>query len=96
LQAFSRTVREHGAITAGVYSTSEDVIHAAERVGIEAGVALSFNLTDGVYVNQSAAYSDFHATGLNPAANASLTDLAFVTPRFHVVQSRQHEPEASS
>lgn len=98
LEVFGRTVRGHGAITAGVYSTSEDVVRAAERVGLEAGVALSFNLTDGVYVNQSAAYSDFHATGLNPAANASLTDLAFVTPRFHVVQSREHladEPEVS-
>jgi hypothetical protein len=35
-----------------------------------------------------------HATGLNPAANSSLTDLAFVTPRFHVVQSRRHVAEA--
>jgi phenylacetic acid degradation protein paaN len=90
LDAFGRTVREHGAITASVYSTSDEVLRTAERVGLEAGVALSFNLTDGVYVNQSSAYSDFHATGLNPAANASLTDLAFVTPRFHVVQSREH------
>jgi phenylacetic acid degradation protein paaN len=97
LDAFRRSVREHGAITAGVYSTSEEVRSAAEQAALEAGVALSFNLTDGVYVNQSAAYSDFHATGLNPAANASLTDLAFVTPRFHIVQTREHladEPEA--
>ncbi|MDQ6817864.1 MAG: phenylacetic acid degradation protein PaaN [Actinomycetota bacterium] len=96
LAALGRTVREHGAITAGVYSTSEDVLSEAERVGLEAGVALSFNLTGGVYVNQSAAYSDFHATGLNPAANSSLTDLAFVTPRFHVVQSREHVAEEPS
>ncbi|MDQ6818852.1 MAG: phenylacetic acid degradation protein PaaN [Actinomycetota bacterium] len=93
LDAFGSTVRRHGAITAGVYSTSDEVVRAAERVGLEAGVALSFNLTGGVYVNQSSAYSDFHATGLNPAANASLTDLAFVTPRFHVVQSREHVAE---
>ncbi len=95
LEAFGRTVRRHGAITAGAYSTSEEVVRAAERVGLEAGVALSFNLTDGVYVNQSSAFSDFHATGLNPAANASLTDLAFVTPRFHVVQSREHVAQGS-
>jgi phenylacetic acid degradation protein paaN len=97
LEAFRRTVREHGAITAGVYSTREEVRRAAEEAALEVGVALSLNLTDGVYVNQSAAYSDFHATGLNPAANASLTDLAFVAPRFHVVQTREHvadEPEA--
>ena len=52
------------------------------------------NLTGGVYVNQSAAFSDFHATGANPAANASFTDEAFVTPRFHVTQSRRHLPPA--
>ncbi len=56
----------------------------------EAGVALSCNLTGGVFVNQSAAFSDFHATGGNPAANASLTDSAFVSSRFRIVQSRRH------
>jgi len=90
LEAFERTVREHGAITAGVYSTRDEVQAMAREAALAAGVALSLNLTDGVYVNQSTACSDFHATGLNPAANASLTDLAFVTPRFHVVQSREH------
>ncbi len=95
LEAFGRTVRAHGAITAGLYSTRDEVLRAAERVGLEAGVALSLNLTDAVYVNQSSAYSDFHATGLNPAANASLTDLAFVTPRFHIVQSREHVADES-
>jgi phenylacetic acid degradation protein paaN len=94
LEAMGRMVREHGAITAGVYSTDEAVLAAAERTALDAGVALSINLTSGVFVNQSAAFSDFHGTGLNPAANASLTDLAFVTPRFHVVQSRRHLPEA--
>jgi phenylacetic acid degradation protein paaN len=93
LEAMGRTVRDHGAITAGAYSTDEEVLAAAERTALEAGVALSLNLTGGVFVNQSAAYSDFHGTGLNPAANASLTDLAFVTPRFHVVQSRRHVSE---
>lgn len=91
LAVLRRTVREHGAITAGVYSTDEDVLDAAERVALDVGVALSCNLTGGVYVNQSAAYSDFHGTALNPAANASLADAAFVAPRFGVVQSRRHE-----
>jgi hypothetical protein len=47
------------------------------------------NLTGGVFVNQSAAFSDFHATAANPAANASLTDGAFVSARFHVIQTRR-------
>jgi phenylacetic acid degradation protein paaN len=92
LRVLGATARAHGAITAGVYSTDATVLAAAEQVALEAGVALSLNLTGSVYVNQSAAYSDFHATGLNPAANASLTDAAFVAPRFHVVQARWHEP----
>ena len=44
----------------------------------------------GVYVNQSAAFSDYHASGGNPAANASYTTLAFVADRFVVVQRREH------
>ena len=54
-----------------------------------AGVNLSVNLTGGIYVNQSAAFSDFHVTGANPAGNASLTDAAFVANRFRVVMWRR-------
>jgi hypothetical protein len=43
-----------------------------------------------VYVNQSAAFSDYHGTGANPAANAALSDSAFVAGRFRVAQSRGH------
>ena len=53
-------------------------------------MALSENLTGGVFVNQSAAFSDFHGTGANPAANASFTDTAYVASRFRIVQSRRH------
>ncbi len=87
------SVRAHGAITAGVYSTEEEVLEAAEAAALDAGVALSCNLTQGVYVNQSAAYSDFHGTALNPAGNAALTDAAFVAPRFGVVQARRHDDQ---
>lgn len=81
-----------GAITLGVYSTSEAVLDQAEALAMDVKVALSCNLTGGVFVNQSAAFSDFHATGANPAANASLTDAAFVSSRFVVVQSRHDVP----
>jgi hypothetical protein len=40
-------------------------------------------------LNFAAAYSDYHVTGLNPAGNATLTNLAFVTGRFGIVQSRR-------
>ena len=42
----------------------------------------------GTWRDQSAAFSDFHVSGANPAGNATLTDSAFVASRFRVVQSR--------
>jgi len=90
LDIFQKTVGAKGALTASVYSTSADVLDAAEDAALEAGVHLSCNLTGGVFVNQSAAFSDFHASGANPAANSSLTDGAYVAGRFRVVQSRRH------
>jgi phenylacetic acid degradation protein paaN len=92
ISVLRESVRMQGAITASVYSTDEDVLRAAEAAALDAGVALSCNLTETVYVNQSAAFSDFHATGANPAANAALTDAAYVASRFRVVQSRRHLP----
>ncbi|HVE51089.1 MAG TPA: phenylacetic acid degradation protein PaaN [Casimicrobiaceae bacterium] len=82
--------KSHGALTLSLYSTNDDVIEQAIDVAEDAGVALSINLTGGVFVNQSAAFSDFHGTGANPAANAALTDAAFVASRFRVVQNRRH------
>ena len=83
-------VKSHGALTLSVYSRDQDVIDRAIDVAENTGVALSINLTGGVFVNQSAAFSDFHGTGANPAANSALTDSAFVASRFRVVQHREH------
>ena len=88
LEVFRRIVGGKGALTAAVYSTDEKVLDAAEAVAVEVGVNLSANLTGGVFVNQSAAFSDFHGS-VNPAANAALTDGAYVASRFRIVQSRR-------
>ncbi len=85
-----RIVSTHGALTAGIYSTRPEIIDAMTAATMRAKVALSINLTGGVFVNQSAAYSDYHGTGGNPAANASYADAAFVANRFVVVQRRYH------
>ena len=85
-----RAVQDHGALTVGLYSTKQEVIDAMTAATQRAGVSLSINLTGNVYVNQSAAFSDYHATGANPAATASYTDSAFVANRFRVVQRRWH------
>ncbi|QBY50223.1 phenylacetic acid degradation protein PaaN [Cupriavidus oxalaticus] len=85
-----RGAKTHGALTLSAYTTDAGVTETIRDAAEDAGVALSLNLTGGVFVNQSAAFSDFHATGANPAANASLSDAAFVANRFRVVQSRSH------
>jgi phenylacetic acid degradation protein paaN len=90
LDLAARGAREAGALTFSVYSSRPEVIERARTLASEAGVALSENLTGGVFINQSAAFSDFHGTGANPAANAALTDSAFVASRFRVTQSRSH------
>ena len=95
LERAARLTRTKGALTTGLYSTDPQVIEQATDLFVEAGVALSVNLTGGVFVNQSAAFSDFHGTGANPAANAALCDLAFVANRFRVVQSRVPVLEAA-
>jgi phenylacetic acid degradation protein paaN len=90
IDLFRSTVLAHGAMTASVYSTSDEVVERMRDAALDAGVALSENLLGGVFVNQSAAYSDFHGTGANPAANASYTDGAYVASRFRIIQSRRH------
>ena len=96
LELAGSIAQKHGALTLSVYSTDDALIDSAHEAAIRGGVALSINLTGGVFVNQSAAFSDFHGTGANPAANATLADAAFVANRFRVVQSRMHvEPKAA-
>jgi phenylacetic acid degradation protein paaN len=90
LALFRRTVGAKGAMTAAVYSADDAVLAQAERAAQDVGVALSCNLTGNVYVNQSAAFSDFHGTGANAAANSAFTDGAYVASRFRIVQSRRH------
>ncbi|MEV5382832.1 phenylacetic acid degradation protein PaaN [Streptomyces sp. NPDC052721] len=89
VELLRRTVREKGAMTVGAYTTDAGTERAVEEVCLEEAAQLSLNLTGGVYVNQTAAFSDFHGSGGNPAANAALTDGAFVANRFRVVEVRR-------
>jgi acetyl-CoA acetyltransferase len=56
---------------------------------IRAGEA-DLMVAGGVFVNQTAAFSDLHGTAANPAATAALTDDWFVAGRFLTLQSRRH------
>ena len=87
LQRATEDVRQHGAITSHVYSTDDGFLSRAEDAYHMAGASLACNLI-GMPINFAAAYSDFHVTGLNPAGNACLSDLAFVSSRFRIVQTK--------
>jgi phenylacetic acid degradation protein paaN len=88
LRLATDAARRNGAITAIVYSTSDDVLAKAQRWARDGKVSLAVNLTGTLLVNQSAAFSDYHVTGGNPAGNASLTDAAFVANRFRIIETR--------
>ncbi|WP_296166741.1 aldehyde dehydrogenase family protein, partial [uncultured Brevundimonas sp.] len=81
--------KTHGAISTYLYSTDEAFIDQATPLYEAAGANLSINLTGAMWINFAAAYSDYHVTGLNPAGNACLTDIAFVASRFRIVQRRR-------
>ena len=89
------TAAEAGAtalIQPGGSMRDDEVIAAAGDAMADAGVALSCNLAGQIFVNQSAAFSDFHVSGANPAGNATLCDGAFVAIRFRIVASRIPAP----
>jgi phenylacetic acid degradation protein paaN len=83
------SARARGAITALVHATDPAFLARAEAAFARAGVALSENLTGGIFVNQSAAFSDYHVSGANPAGTSCLTDAAFVANRFHIAMARR-------
>ena len=77
-----------GGLTAALWTRCDDVIDGAVDAFTDAGVALSVNLAGQIWVNQSAAFSDFHVSGVNPSGNATLCDAAFVADRFRIVATR--------
>ncbi|NIB43335.1 phenylacetic acid degradation protein PaaN [Pseudomaricurvus alkylphenolicus] len=87
LKAATRDACEHGAITSHVYSANTEFLQRAQDAYNLAGASVACNLV-GMPINFAAAYSDFHVSGLNPAGNACLTDLAFVANRFRIVQRK--------
>jgi phenylacetic acid degradation protein paaN len=87
-------LHKHGALTLGAYSTDTAFVDELVALSHRVKVALSINLTSDALINQSSSFSDYHATGGNPAANASYVNLAFVADRFVIVQRREQlKPE---
>ncbi|MDD9798834.1 MAG: phenylacetic acid degradation protein PaaN [Alphaproteobacteria bacterium] len=83
------SIREKGAITASIYANEEKWLTQAENTLAGAGALLSCNLAGPILVNQTAAFSDYHVSGANPAGNASLADTAFVANRFRIAAIRK-------
>jgi phenylacetic acid degradation protein paaN len=83
------SVREHGALSSLVYTTDAEHMQHAEDAIVAAGAPVAFNFNSFVWVNQSAAFSDFHGTGCTPAGNATFADWQFVTNRYNVVGVRK-------
>jgi phenylacetic acid degradation protein paaN len=81
--------KEHGAISFGAYTTDEALKQSIAQRMSEAFCPVSFNLTGQIFLNQHAAFSDFHVTGGNPAGNASFTSPEYVTRRFVWVGFRE-------
>ena len=79
----------HGAISCGAYTTDPEMKeHIADEMSL-AATPVSFNLVGQIFVNQNAAFSDFHVTGGNPAGNASFTNPDYVNRRFTWVGMRE-------
>ena len=78
-----------GAITCSCYSTDEDFMNRVEDEMNAAFTPVSFNFGGAAFVNQHAAFSDFHVTGGNPSGNASFTDAQYVNRRFVWVGNRR-------
>ncbi|TVR79417.1 MAG: phenylacetic acid degradation protein PaaN [Chitinophagaceae bacterium] len=71
-----------GAITCAAYTTDDKVAEKIEAEMEKVFAPVSFNFTGPIWVNQHAAFSDFHVTGGNPAGNASFTNPDFINRRF--------------
>ncbi len=89
IQLAQAMAQQHGAISCGAYTTDAEVKEKIADAMALAATPVSFNLTGGIYMNQNAAFSDFHVTGGNPSGNASFTNPEYVTKRFTWVGHRE-------
>ncbi|MEO1269350.1 MAG: aldehyde dehydrogenase family protein [Myxococcota bacterium] len=93
LAGATQDARRCGAIASYAYTTDPSFIGEVEDAFALAGASVGINLVRQRPINFTAAFSDYHVTGLNPAGNACLTDPAFVQRRFRMVQSKVELPE---
>jgi len=88
VQLAKSIVQKHGAITCALYCTNEAKAASITEEMNDVFAPVSLNLTGYTFINQHAAFSDFHVTGGNPSGNASFTDPSYINKRFVWVGNR--------
>lgn len=88
LELIKESAEVHGAITCLAYTTDEAFQTVVENEMNMVFTPVSFNFTGAIFVNQHAAFSDFHVSGGNPAGNASFTNPDYINRRFVWVGNR--------
>jgi phenylacetic acid degradation protein paaN len=83
------TAIEHGSITCLSFCINDDVKEKIAEAMNDVYTPVSFNLSGAAFVNQHAAFSDFHVTGGNPSGNASFTNPEYINRRFVWVGNRE-------
>jgi len=89
IQLAKELAAKHGAITCAAYTTDEKLAEKIEEEMESVFAPVSLNLHGFIWVNQHAAFSDFHVTGGNPAGNASFTNPDYINRRFVWVGHRK-------
>jgi len=89
IQLAKEMAAKHGAITCAAYTTDEKIARKIEEEMESVFAPVSLNLHGFIWVNQHAAFSDFHVTGGNPAGNASFSNPEYVNKRFVWVGHRK-------
>ncbi len=84
----SLLAKSKGAITCLAFCTDREAQTFITEKMNEAFVPVSMNMTGAGFVNQHAAFSDFHVTGGNPAGNSTFADSSFINRRFVWVGNR--------
>jgi phenylacetic acid degradation protein paaN len=88
LQLAKEMAETKGAITCLCYSQRDEYMQRVEEEMNDAFTPVSFNFTGAAFVNQHAAFSDFHVSGGNPSGNATFTDSNYINKRFVWIGNR--------
>ena len=93
-EKIAQIAKTKGAISGGLYTNDSAFEASTLRSWNRAGIPVSVNLTGPIYLNQNAAFSDFHVTGGNPAGNGTIADMNYITRRFFWVGNKKMKNQA--